>query len=108
VAAAELQVIQLVTVQAVQTPEINPYPELQAIAVVKSEAQRVIPAAVEVQEAQVFPPTTGPLPDSQVVQEEASGQTKQPSPQAVQTLAKTYSLVAQEATAEQVLRVASK
>jgi hypothetical protein len=43
-----------------------------------------------------------------VVQEEASGQTKQPSPQAVQTLATTYSLVAQEATAEQVLAVASK
>jgi hypothetical protein len=101
-------VAQLVTVQAVQAPEINPYPVLQAIAVTKSEAHKVIPAGEAVQATQVFDAATGPLPDSQVVQEAASGQTKQPSPQAVQTLATTYSLVAQEATAEQVLAVASK
>lgn len=96
------------TVQAVQAPEINPYPVLQAIAVTKSEAHKVIPAGEAVQEAQVFPPATGPLPDSQVVHEEASGHTKQPDPQAVQTLARTYSVDSQEATAEQVLAVASK
>lgn len=80
------------TVQAVQAPEINPYPELQEVAVVKSEAQRIIPVLEPVQAAQVFPPTTGPNPELQVVQEVAS-QTAQFSPQAVQTLATTYSLV---------------
>lgn len=91
-ATAELQVIQLVTVQAVQVPEINPYPELQEVAVVKSEAQRIIPVLEPVQAAQVFPPRTGPNPELQVVQEVAS-QTAQFAPQAVQTLATTYSLV---------------
>ena len=60
------------------------------------------------QATQVFVPETGPLPVSQVVQELASGQTKQPSPQSVQTLETTYWFVAHVATAEQVLAVASK
>lgn len=87
-AAAE-QVIQLVTVQAVQTLAINPYPESQEVAVTKSEAQVAIPAAVPVQAVHPVSAAFGPFPSSQVVQTVPS-QIKQPSRQSVQTLSAKY------------------
>jgi len=76
-------------VHSVQAPEINPYPDSQVAAVVKSPVQVFIPAAEEVQSEHPVAPVTGPFPSSQVVQMVAE-QTKQPSPQSVQTLEAKY------------------
>lgn len=86
---ATVQDIQLATSQAVQTLPINPYPDSQAVAVEKSEAQVVIPALSEVQAVQPLSAAFGPYPSSQVVQSSAS-QTVQLSPQSPQTLSAKY------------------
>jgi len=75
--------------QAVQAPVIKPYPESQVAAVDKSPAQVFIPVEEEVQSEHPVAPVTGPFPSSQVVQMVAE-QTKQPSPQSVQTLEAKY------------------
>jgi len=79
----------LETVQAVQTPPITEYPESQVAAEDKSPVQVAIPVAEEVQAVHPVSAAFGPNPSLQRIQP-VDKQTKQLSPQSVQTLEAKY------------------
>lgn len=84
-----MQVIQLLTVHAVHTVAINPYPASQVAAAAKEESQVAIPVRSAVHAVHPLFAALAPYPSSQRVHVE-SVQVKQLSPQSEQTLSAKY------------------